>query len=416
MTHSDDTPVIIGNEEVLEKLVSFCKERNQTRFYLVADQNTYLALGVKIEATLLSQGWFVKTIMLEQKIIHPDEKMIFQILDQANDETCVFLAVGGGTIHDLVRFVSNRTHRPFISLPTAASVDGFSSNTCSLLIDGYKSTFQAWGPQAIFVYLTTLCAAPTSMTAAGFGDMLGKFTSLADWKLGQIIWDEPYDEEAARETRLALESCMEHIEEISLLEHTGIENLIKALIQSGFSMQKAGSSRPAGGSEHHLAHYWEIKRLRNHQDTALHGERVAVGTYLSAGYYAAIRRMSLTDAKKYFNKTKAIFFSPQDETIEAVFGGLAERVKTDQQDFFMDEEVFASLKKRVLDNWTDIQAVCATVPSPPQIEAWLTKAGTPAQASAIGITPEEVKQALMNAHLLRGRFTMLKLAHLFGMA
>ena len=35
--------------------------------------------------------------------------------------------------------------------------------------------------------------APQRLIAAGFGDMIGKITSLADWKLGSILWDEPYD-------------------------------------------------------------------------------------------------------------------------------------------------------------------------------------------------------------------------------
>ena len=33
------------------------------------------------------------------------------------------------------------------------------------------------------------------MTAAGFGDMLAKYTALADWKLAHLLVDEPYDSE-----------------------------------------------------------------------------------------------------------------------------------------------------------------------------------------------------------------------------
>ena len=285
------------------------------------------------------------------------------------------------------------------------------------MIGGYKSTFSAQGPLGIYAYLTTLCAAPIAMTAAGFGVMLGKFTSLADWKLGHLLWNEPYDEHTAQETWLALQNCLGQVDSIALLEPKGVRYLMEALVQAGFAMQRAGSSRPSGGSEHILAYYWEMMRLRNRQPTLLHGSRVAVGSSLACGYYATLRRMTYEDAKKYLNKTKPGFFVPQPEAIQGHFGPLAARVLEDQEDFLaMDEAGFKQLKKRVLENWTQIQSIAATVPAPRQLAALLNQVGAPAEAAEAGLEALEVEAALKNAHLLRDRFTMLKLAHLFGMA
>jgi glycerol-1-phosphate dehydrogenase [NAD(P)+] len=413
----NDTTVVIGNDEILEQLEADCTAHNRTRFAMVVDANTYLALGVKVEALLHARGWKVRTILLGGAPVIPDEQAIFKVLDLAGGEPYTFLAVGGGTIHDITRFASHRIRCPFISLPTAASMDGFSSDTCSLMINGYKSIFSAQGPLGVYAYLPTLCAAPVEMTAAGFADMLGKFTSLADWKLGHLLWDEPYDEHAAQETWLALQNCLGQVENIAVLNPRGIRYLMEALVQAGFATQRAGSSRPAGGSEHHLAHYWEMMRLRAGLSPLLHGARVGVGTYLSTGYYAVLRRMTLEDAKKYLNKTKPVFFVPQADAIQAVFGPLADRVLEDQEDFMaIDEAAFKKLKKRVLDAWPQIQNIAATVPAPRQIVTWLHEVGAPAEASELELGPEEVDQALKNAHLLRGRFSMLKLAHLFGMA
>jgi len=50
-----------------------------------------------------------------------------------------------------------------------------------------KQTISARSRIAIFADLPTLCAAPRAMIAAGFGDMLGKFTALADWRLGHLV-------------------------------------------------------------------------------------------------------------------------------------------------------------------------------------------------------------------------------------
>jgi len=413
----NDATVVIGYDEVLERLVADCAGHNRTRFAMVMDANTYLALGVRVEVLLQKQGWKVCPILLEGNPVIPDEQAVFKVLDLAGGDDYTFLAVGGGTIHDVTRFASHRMRSPFISLPTAASMDGYSTDTSSLMINGYKSVFSAHGPLGVYAYLPTLCAAPVGMTAAGFGDMLAKFTALADWKLGHLLWDEPYDEHAAQETWLALQNCLGQVESISVLNPRGIRYLMEALLQSGLAMQRAGSSRPASGSEHHLAHYWEMMRLKQGIPPLLHGARVSVGLYLSAGYYATLRRMTLADARQYLKKTKPVFFVPQAETIQAAFGPLSDRVLEDQENFMaMDEAAFKRLGKRVLDSWPQIQSIAATVPAPRQMITWLHQVGAPAEAAEAGLEVAEVDQALKNAHLLCGRFTILKLAHLFGMA
>ena len=127
--------------------------------------------------------------------------------------------------------------------------------------------------------------------------------------------------------------------------------------------------------------------------------------------------MTFEEAKKYLNKTKPVFFVPEAETIKLHYGPLAARVMEDQEDFMaMDELGFKQLKKLVLENWSQIQAIAATVPTPRQVTTWLNQVGAPAEAAEAGLEVMEVEQSLKNAHLLRDRFTMLKLAHLFGIA
>ena len=51
-----------------------------------------------------------------------------------------------------------------------------------------------------------LANAPRELIAAGFGDMLGKYTSIADWRLGRLLWEEPYEESIAERTLAAVKS------------------------------------------------------------------------------------------------------------------------------------------------------------------------------------------------------------------
>lgn len=413
----NDSTVIIGEEDVFQRLLADCNAQNRTRFAMLVDPNTYLALGVKVESLLRVQGWTVKRVMLEGKTIYADESSVFKVLDETGGADWTYLAVGSGTIHDIARYVSHRTRNDFFSLPTAASVDAYASESSSLTINGFKSSFNTQRPLGIYVYLPTLCAAPIALTTAGFGEMLGKFTALADWKLGQLICDEPYLEHAAQETWLALQNCLGQVDAIARYEPKGIRYLIEALIQAGFGMQRAGNPHPAGGSEHQLAYFWEINRLRSGKPTLLHGERVGLGVCLSAGYFAAIRRISLEDAKKTLHKTRLSFFAPTEEVIDEIFGPLAVNIKDDQKAFLeMDEVEFKQLKHRVLKSWPQIQSVAASVPGPRQISAWLHQVGAPGDPQDASLETTEVDQALKYSHLLRSRFTVLKLAHLLGIA
>ena len=79
---SHDAIVVIGEEETLQRLVNDCRTANRTRFTLVADPNTYLALGIKVEAILQAQGWSVKRIILENAPLRADEQALFTLFDQ----------------------------------------------------------------------------------------------------------------------------------------------------------------------------------------------------------------------------------------------------------------------------------------------------------------------------------------------
>ncbi len=119
----------------------------------------------------------------------PNEDFIFQVLMQADQVERTYLAVGSGTLTDITRFASHRNRRPFISLPTAPSVDGFTSPSASLVVRNIKKTVIAQTPIAVVSNLPTLVKAPQPMIAAGFGDILGKVIALADWQLGHLVWD-----------------------------------------------------------------------------------------------------------------------------------------------------------------------------------------------------------------------------------
>ena len=416
MTMVTEIPCYI-EETGVTQLERYCEERSIHRFWLVADENTYAALGRAVETALAARGWAVKSIVLEGPEVIADEHAITQVLLQIDGEPRHFLAVGSGTVTDITRFVSHRTRSPFIAMPTAPSVDGYTSTGAPLVIGRYKWTFQAHPPLAVFADLPTLCAAPRLMIAAGFGDMLGKFTALADWRLDHLLWDGPYDAAVAQRTRAALQHCVDHAAEIGQASAAGIRALMEGLIESGLCMTTAGHSRPASGAEHLLAHYWEMLLLREGRPAILHGAKVGVGAVLIAGYYAQLRKFTPAEALARLQATPWPDPEAEMERLRMEYGELARAIIDEQRRFLaLTASSRDRLIEKIVGHWPEIQAIAATVPAPDTLRAWLAQVGGPADPADLGLSDDEGGAALAFAHYLRDRFTVYKLSRMLGMA
>ncbi|MBC7256832.1 MAG: iron-containing alcohol dehydrogenase, partial [Chloroflexi bacterium] len=164
-------PLVHIGEGALQAFLDYVKEKGFRSFHLVADANTWRALGERVAAMLRAAGCAVTAILLTGKEIIADEEQIVQVmLPAGGDAERVYLAVGSGTITDVTRFASHRMGRPFIALPTAPSVDAYTSPNAPLVIRRLKKTLPAQVPLAVFADLEALRRAPRPMIAAGFGD------------------------------------------------------------------------------------------------------------------------------------------------------------------------------------------------------------------------------------------------------
>ncbi len=398
-------------------LIEFCHANQLMQFFLVADRNTYAAQGERVAAALRAQNFDLKEVIFTAADVVADAHHILRVLIESDRANRTFIAVGSGTITDITRFVSHRTGRSFISVPTAPSVDGFASIGAPLIIDGVKTTVISQAPQAIFADINTLVTAPVAMIAAGFGDMLGKITSIADWRLGHLLWDEPYDEAIAQRTLAAAQLCVDHAAAIGAHTPDGMRLLMEALIESGYCMLDFGSSRPASGTEHHYSHVWEMTLLRNGRPAILHGAKVGVATVLVAALYEQIGRLARTEVADRLENASLPDRTQETAQIRAAYGELAEQIEREQAPFLaLDAFRFDALKTQILNHWPTIQALAAQVPPAQTIAALLQQVGGPVVVQGLGLAATDQTFVEQNAHYLRNRFTVRKLARVLGMA
>lgn len=409
-------PVYIG-EGAIAQGVAFCRANHRTRFLLVADENTYRALGHAVESEFRAAGFEVSVCCLSGEEVVADEHYLLQVLLKADPEERTFVAAGGGTITDITRFISHRTRSAFLSFPTAPSVDGFASIGAPLVVGGLKRTVICQPPLAILADLPTLRAAPHRLVASGLGDMLGKLTSVADWQLGHLLHGERYEPRIARAYLETAGACAAMAADIGAQTEKGVSTLMAGLVETGFGMLEFGESMPASGGEHHLSHFWEMKALREHGPARLHGAQVGVGAVLIARRYRALAQLDRDQAAACLQWARLPAREEQVAGIRAAYGPVADSIIREQSSFLdMDAAGFDLLRQRILDAWPHVLEIARGVPAPDEMAGWLRAAGAPADGSALGLARGEVELGLAYAHYLRNRFTVNKLWFALGLA
>ncbi len=132
-------PIYIGDNAV-EEFIKFCQKNNYQKFLLIADENTYRVLGKRVHEAMIKEGWDVQSVILHPESLHADSVTISRVFAVYDGQPRMFVAVGSGTITDTTRFTSHRSQNPFISFPTAASVDAYTSVNSAMTIGELKGS------------------------------------------------------------------------------------------------------------------------------------------------------------------------------------------------------------------------------------------------------------------------------------
>jgi glycerol-1-phosphate dehydrogenase [NAD(P)+] len=408
---------VTSDEHDFAALAVELQARDQRQVLVVADENTYPACGQQVNAALAAAGLEVALVILSgQPWVAADESSIAEVLRALNGRRLALVAVGSGTITDITRFVAFQTRLPFYSVPTAPSVDAYTSYTAAITIREVKYSFPTKTASGVYASLPVLCAAPRRMIASGFGDMVAKYTALADWKLAHLLMDEALDETAAREAEAALQSCIRQAAAVRTAESAGIAALIDSLFVSGCCMVRVRSSRPAAGAEHSLAHFWEIQHQLNHRPESLHGEKTGVASVIIAGLYEKLRQMTRQEAQHRLDRVRWNGSEPEMARIKAAYGGVAGQVIANQASFLGPfGQKIDLFRERLLSRWDDVQAIAAQVPGVDQIRALLQSAGATWQPEQIHVSEAEVRQAIQSAMYIRDRLTILEINYILDL-
>ena len=264
---------------VLKELPTLLNEYKH--ILIVADTNTYDVCGREVENLLRGKVCFTH-IYHRGGVLIPNEEAVNELLECIPCETDFVLGIGSGVMNDICKFVTREKGLKCGIVATAPSMDGYASSGAAMITNGMKVTYTTHPPIYIIADIDYIKQAPMHMIRSGYGDIIGKYSSLNDWKLSHFVLGEPFCDEIYRLIYDVTESVRHSVNQIINRENEAIENLMNALILIGITLSFLGTTRPGSGGEHHLSHFFEVVGLVRNEPHYPHGTDVAYATIFTA--------------------------------------------------------------------------------------------------------------------------------------
>lgn len=379
----------------LEKLPDFTE--SYRHILVVADTNTYGTCGSSVEA-LLGTKRMQSLVFPGDTLLVPNEAAIAVIQAQLRPETDLILGIGSGVIQDLCKYVSFEAGLPYQIIATAPSMDGYASKGAAMIIGNMKITYNAHVPEAILGDLDILKDAPMELIQSGYGDILGKFSCLNDWKLSAVVREEYFCQTIYDMTYDMLMQVKDLGPALLRRDPDAVGTLMKALVGVGIAMAFVGNSRPASGSEHHLSHFFEVTGLLNEEFYFMHG----IDVVYSAVYTQRLREELLQleqpvphgghDRKRWEQDICAIYTNASKGIME-----LQDKLGWYAQNRLPVYEA----------RWPEIRKVLQEVPSSKQLEAYLNSVGLDIHSFDTSYGQNKIQNAIWYAKDLKDRYSVL---------
>ncbi|MFA5858731.1 MAG: sn-glycerol-1-phosphate dehydrogenase [Elusimicrobiota bacterium] len=420
-SHSIPTKDIIFGEYTLYSIASLTYKYfpKNTGITLIADKRTYALAGDALISALSynsSSGW-VDTIIVPDKKKYGQPKVDDETIDYVLRRTRskYIISLGAGSINDISKSVATKIKGIYITIPTAPSMNGYTSSISAITSNGLKITTPAVPPVAVLCDTAILSSAPKDLILAGLADLMSKPVCGTDWKLSHIMTNEYWCALPGKIVEHAEKQCRAVAKDIGKGNPSAVATLTEGLLLSGMSMTIAGSSAPASGGEHLISHYWDItadheKRLPN-----LHGRQVGVATILTGKLYAYLKNINPKSINIANLTAQHPDWPARVKELRKLHTYLAPQIIPEVEKKFCTKENQAARLFFIKTNWSNIWQQLNKTLLPWQVtEKTLRTAGAPVRAKQLGLSGKKLEHTLLSAKDMRARYTVLDLASDLG--
>lgn len=399
-----------GAVNTLSAVISECEgEYPSQRTLVVADRRTWEVCGEGVYHSLQQDG------LKSERIIVPDgassgpvcdDTTYAWLRDQIHDRPPdIVLAVGSGVINDLCKWACFELDIPYLVVATAASMNGYAAANVAAKISGVKVLIEARPPVAVVAEPAVIVGAPSQMTAAGFGDMVARYQSHADWVMNNMLLGEYYCAYCAEMATDLERLYLRHPQDVRQAKSEAIKGLFEVLFWTGTAMTLVGTSAPASGGEHLLSHTLDMMADLNNEKHDLHGRQVGLGTIFSAAIYEKLLALETPT------------FAELPEGVDAEFWTVPSVIRAVREQYSAKGPQLEMIRAKIAQAavWDRLKArLMAITKRPKEIKNWLLRAGGASTIADIGCSRERLRAAAMHMHEIRKRCTVVDLAWVLG--
>jgi len=396
------------NSGLIDECAGIVKQNMKGQNVLVvADEITFKVAAERIISNLEKEGYICTLCLLKGKQVEPSPERTQQIISALTPSIDFLLSVGSGVITDLTRRAAVLSEKPFAVFGTAASMDGYTSITSSMMEKGMKITKYGKSANILMFDPAVLATAPPVMQAAGIGDVLAKYNVLVDWKLGSVVSGEtfcPLCEELLLE---ALDLCSSNVDEIIKRSEKGMQALIESLILAGLTVLIVRYTRPVASVEHNISHYFEMTSLAYGGPSPSHGIGVGIGLIYSLIFHDILRNLDINSIDENKIKTKRMTKQQKKDFIMSYYPpGVGEEVLKVNNFWYL---TWKQQQKRIsaLKNYHEqYKKDCRILPGYKEIIRIFEKLDSPTSAKKAGIGADRLKDALLCTKDYRPRYSI----------
>ncbi len=390
------------------------------RALVLADEAGFAAAGAPAVAALQNAGFAVTTL------VKPAAPLPAASVEEAEtfraalvrDAALFPVSVGSGVMNDLVKYAAFSAGKRYLTVATAASMDGYASAGAPLSRGGFKMTIPARAPAAVIADLDVIAGAPAEMNACGYGDLAGKAPAGGDWILADLVGAEPLDDSAWSLVQDHLRDWLDRPEGIAGGDKDKVAELFLGLTAAGFAMEAYGSSRPASGAEHQIAHLWEMEGRRHGGRKIAHGAAVAVAAVAVLALFDWLLEQEIKNFRMAGAVSRAPGFASREITLRQAIkdAAIAESAVKELRAKHADPATQTARLERAVRGWAETRdRLSAHLFRHEEMAAMLRRAGAPAYAGDIGIAPPEMLETMQAAVYIRRRYTILDFLHETGL-
>ncbi len=392
---------ILIDSGVISKIPAFCKKHNLgKRVSIVSDENTHLAAGAEVERMLSLSGFEVVSIVLPPDVRSDDANV--EMLSSYIGAADFSVAVGSGTINDLTKYSSFKLDKKYISVPTAPSVNGYSSANASIEIGGVKKSVAAQLPIAIFMDTDIQVQAPYRLLIAGLGDSLARATAQTDWLMSHLILGTPYNPLPFELLKDDEEILFSNAEKLMKNDYETILALCRLSIISGLGMYICAGSYPASQAEHMVHHYMEMNFEKKYLHT-FHGEQIAVTAISMCKLQEDILGLEELQINPTYYSEKPVMKHFGKEKGRQFLGECSKKEISEPKAF--------EINKMLKSKWKDIRGDILKIHIPSaKMENIIKQVKGPFTYKHLGWEHKDYENAIKHSLFMRSRFTFLDLA------